>query len=265
MMELGAYFQRIGFKEKAKPDLATLQRVHRLHRAVIPFENIDIQMGLGVSLALPDLMDKLITRKRGGYCFEQNSLLLAVLQEIGFQVRPLLGRVRWNAADVLPRTHMVLRVELADGSFLADVGFGAPGIIEPLLFQAGIKVRQGFAEYELLREDSLWLLRGFESDAWKDFYVFSEEEQFPIDFEVANHYTSTHPNSQFVKTLTAQIARADERLILRNLTLRTLRASGFFDEDIPSAQLRSALRERFGLILPEGTPEGARFRAFERT
>jgi N-hydroxyarylamine O-acetyltransferase len=125
---LDDYLERIGFAGKIGPDLATLAAIHAAHVNAIPFEGLDPLLRRPVKLDLVSVQEKLVDGRRGGYCFEQNTLLKAALETIGFKVTGLGGRVRWMSAPdspLGPRTHMVLKVDLSDGPYLADVGFGA--------------------------------------------------------------------------------------------------------------------------------------------
>ena len=127
MIKLQDYFQRIGFTSSPRADLPTLQALHQLHPAHIPFENIDVLLGEGINLTPNQISNKLIHRRRGGYCFEQNNLLMAVLRDIGFTVEPLMARVVWQQPDDAPagpKTHMVLRTRIDGMPWLVDVGFG---------------------------------------------------------------------------------------------------------------------------------------------
>ena len=126
-IELDAYLARIGHDGPLAPDIATLAALHDAHVRAIPFEAIDPLLGRPVSLDLSAVQDKLVARRRGGYCFEQNLLFKAVLECVGFPVIGLAGRVRWMSppgAPLGPRTHMFLRVDTPEGAYLADVGFG---------------------------------------------------------------------------------------------------------------------------------------------
>src|SRR3954471_16598589 len=134
MIDLDAYLARIGLSASA-----TLAQVHRAHSTSIPFENLDPQRGLAVSLELEDLERKLVAERRGGYCFEQNLLLKAALEALGAEVDLLLARVRFGAppGTMRPRSHLVLRVHAEGGLWLADVGFGVGTLLEPLPFEPG--------------------------------------------------------------------------------------------------------------------------------
>jgi len=126
---LKPYLTRIGFEGAEAPDLATLKALHACHVKAIPFESFDPLLGRPVQLGLGALQGKLVDSRRGGYCFEQNTLLATALHALGFEVTLLAARVRFGATRVLPRTHMVLKVASEDAEWLADVGFGAAGTV----------------------------------------------------------------------------------------------------------------------------------------
>ena len=163
---------------------------------------------------------KLVAGRRGGYCFEQNSLFAAMLRELGFEVDVLLARVRRGAQRLLPRTHMVLQVHVGPECWLADVGFGGDGLLRPAPLdppgevQALPWVHRIVAEQPGLRVMQSWI-----DDDWHDLYAFTLEPQYQVDVEMSNHYVSTHPDSRFVQTLTAQRVETGARYVLRNRTL----------------------------------------------
>src|SRR5437764_14945061 len=139
MFDLAAYLERVGLR--GRPGLA---EVHRAHLAAIPFENLDPHRGVPVSLRLADLQRKLVERRRGGYCFEQNLLLKAALEALGAEVDMMLARVRLGAPPgaVRPRSHLVLRVRTEGATWHADVGFGNGTPMEPLPFGPGKTIEQ---------------------------------------------------------------------------------------------------------------------------
>src|SRR5262249_30167187 len=142
-LDLDAYLSRIGYAGPREPTADVLRDVHFAHACSVPFENLDIQLGRPILLDLPSVQDKLVRRKRGGYCFEQNTLLAAVLELLGFEVTAFAARVRLGAASLLPRTHMVLRVRAGAEYFLADVGFGAETILSPQPWILGSELEAG--------------------------------------------------------------------------------------------------------------------------
>ena len=254
---LPAYFRRIGFEGAAKPDLASLRALHFAHATAIPFENLAIQMGEGVSLELEAIQDKLVRRRRGGYCFEQNTLFLSVLREIGFEVEAFEARVR-GGDPVRPRTHMLLRVRLSEGEHIADVGFGGEGLLHPVPMDGEAHAQFGRA-YRVAAQNGLRVLQSKQLVDWADLYAFEPVAREPVDFEMGNWYTSTHPESIFVKTLTAQRVTPEGRLVLRNLSFTTVRGDHAEERMLEPAEVPKVLRDAFGLDIPDG----ARFRAFE--
>jgi N-hydroxyarylamine O-acetyltransferase len=259
-IDLAAYFARIEFTGPARPDLATLRALHLQHATHIPFENLDVQMGLTVALDPEALFDKLVRRRRGGYCFEHNTLFLAVLRELGFDVVPFEARVRVGATGILPRTHMLLCVHTGGADHLADVGFGGHGLLGPLPMDGDAHAVRGDTLRVVTEAPSgERVLQRRDGGTWQDLYAFVPEARPPIDFEVANHYTSTHPRSAFVLNLTAQLATPEARHVLRNRTYTVVRAGGSQTRELSDGEIFALLRARFGIELPPG----ARLRALD--
>ena len=155
-------------------------------------------LGRPIRLDVESLQNKLVTGKRGGYCFEQNLLFAAVLDQLGFTTTRLAARVRYGTDRLLPQTHMLLKVDCADGSWLADVGFGAEAIARPIPFDSQGEARQEFATYRLVEDAGLWVLQVQRTAPyWLDLYAFTLEPRYLVDYEVASHYVATHPDSIF--------------------------------------------------------------------
>lgn len=250
-LDLGAYLGRIGLSAPPAADLAGLRALHFAHATAIPFENLDIQLGLPVRLDLASLQAKLVRRRRGGYCFEQNTLFQAVLGRIGFEVIPCEARVRQGTETVLPRTHMLLLVRLDGATWLCDVGFGGEGLLEPVPTD-GKAHRQHLNTYRVASEGALLVLQSFHHGGWEDLYAFEPEARLPIDFEVANHYTSTHPDSRFMKTLTAQLPGPTVRRILRNRAFAEIRGDAVEGRELAPEEVLPVLGTIFGIDLPDG-------------
>lgn len=257
-LDLAAYLARIGFGGDPEPRLDALFALHFAHATTIPFENLDIQMGLPIRLDLASLQDKLVRRRRGGYCFEQNTLFLAVLKTVGFEAIPCEARVRLGAPELLPRTHMLLLVRLDEAFWLCDVGFGGEGLLWPVPLDGEVHGQFRNA-YRVIPERHLQVLQSRHGEGWIDLYAFQPEPQFSVDFEVANHFTSTHPESRFVKTLTAQLPGPEVRRILRNRAYAELRGEAVEGRELSLDELIPTLREAFGIEVPPG----ARFQALE--
>src|SRR3990172_4815095 len=141
-LDLDAYLERIGYSGSLQPVHAVLESIHLAHATRIPFENLDILLKRPIRLDLACLQAKLVTGRRGGYCFEQNLLFSAVLQRLGFSVTQLAARVLYRSRRKLPRTHILLLVEVEGATWLADVGFGLEGLLLPVPFASGRETRQ---------------------------------------------------------------------------------------------------------------------------
>lgn len=254
MIDLASYFARVGYSGPARADLATLEELHARHAAAIPFENLDPLLGRPVPLDLSALEAKLVHHKRGGYCFEHNTLFAAVLQSLGFSVTPLAARVRWNRPDggEGPRTHMLLRVELSEGSYLADVGFGGLLLSAPIRLELETEQTTSSGIIRLLPAESGFIMQARLADRWSDMYSFTLEPQAPVDYVVANWFTAAHPESLFTKDLLVQRLVPDRRLALFNRQLTVRGRDGSVAErrlETPG-ELGEALEQLFGITPP---------------
>jgi N-hydroxyarylamine O-acetyltransferase len=255
-MRFHDYLQRIDQPPPDGADVATLRRLHLAHREAFLFENLSIQCGGAISVTLEDIERKFLDEHRGGYCFEHNTLFAAVLKDAGFESTSLLGRVRRGAPERWARTHMVLRVPVAndaEGVWLADVGFGGIGLLEPIPLRDGMRSEQGGIVYRLRRDAHLWILSMRDAaNVETDLYEFSDDPQTAGDIEVANHFTSTHPDSIFRKTLTIQRAGRKERTILRSDTLMRYREGRLAESNVTRDRMRQIVRDEFAIDLPNG-------------
>lgn len=257
-IDLAAYFDRTGYRGSSDPTLETLHALVAAHNQAIPFENLDPLMGIPVAdLGAAALSDKLVARRRGGYCYEQNGLMGYVLDELGYGVERLAGRVVWMQPDDGPlpaQTHHVLSVTVpgVDGPFLVDVGFGGQTLTSPIRLEAG-PVQQTRHEPYRLREhgDGLVLETEIRGE-WQALYTFTTRPQPRIDLEVGSWYVSTQPKSIFVVGLSAARATDDARWNMRGRHLaihhggETERIK--FDN---AADVLEALTDRFGINLAD--------------
>jgi N-hydroxyarylamine O-acetyltransferase len=252
-MDLDAYLTRIVYGGDLTPTAAVPAELHLAHATQVPFENLDILLGQPIRLDLESLQAKLVRGRRGGYCFEQNTLFAAALEQVGFLVTRLAARVRLRATRLMPRTHMLLQVDTGGNSWLADVGFGGTGLLYPIPLEPGRVSHQFAWSYRLIDYAGLWVLQSLTHDSWQDQYAFTLEPQHPVDFELANYYTSTHPASHFVQTLTAQRVTPEARYILRNRELLVDRGTEMKSRMIADDELLQVLSDPFGLQFPAGT------------
>jgi N-hydroxyarylamine O-acetyltransferase len=246
-VDVEAYLRRIGAGRPEAPTPAALVALHEAHVGAIPFENLDVLLERPIHLDLASLQAKLVDARRGGYCFEQNTLFAAVLEALGFAVTTLGARVGSRPGAVRPRTHMVLRVDLPEGAFLADVGFGGDGPVHPVPFEPATSLA---GEHRVVAEADGLALHGREGSL----YTFTLEREYPVDYEVANHYTSTHPSSHFRRTLTAQRAWPGGSAILRDRQLVETSEGRRAATNIRDPEhLLLVLERTFGLAFPAGT------------
>jgi N-hydroxyarylamine O-acetyltransferase len=258
MIDLEAYLHRIGVADDLRPDLASLEALHLAHLEAIPFENVDVRLGRPIRLDPESIHEKLIARRRGGYCFEQNTLFARALGALGFQVDTLEARVRpRDRTGPYPRTHMTLRVSMESRDYLADVGFGAFGPLLPVPLDGTVSC-QPDGEYTICREEEdVWVLRCRTDEAWHDQYAFTLTPALPVDFEVANHFTSTFPASPFVNTLTVQLSTASGRHVLRGRHYSVRTGKDVTEREISADELTTLLRETFRLDIPDEVALGA--------
>jgi N-hydroxyarylamine O-acetyltransferase len=266
--DLDAYFQRIDDNGSRDPTPETLARVVAAHGRAIPFENLDILLGRGISLEPLAIEQKLVHDRRGGYCFEQNMLLLHVLKALGFSLQPLSARVRNQLSrSVTPvRTHVMLRVDFGEESWLADVGVGSLTPTAPLRLELDSHQPNS---HETRRIVALGEWSGFGMRApngrlfhqallggdWVDVNEFTLEEMHCVDREVANWYTSTHPDSKFRSGLLAARVTKTGRVSLlnREFKRRDIDGKSVSRTLATPDELLGLLAVEFGLHFPPGT------------
>lgn len=252
--DLDGYLERIGYSGPRTPTFGTLAQIHLRHTEAIPFENLNPFLKWPVRLDVPSLEQKLIRDRRGGYCFEHNLLLRHALDALGFETTGLAARVLWNRApgDPAPRTHMLLLVDLNDRAYIADVGFGGLTLTAPLRLDPDVEQRTPHESFRLTKSRGVFTVQAKIRDEWRALYRFDLQEQKDVDYELANWYASTHPESPFVTELV--VARQDplRRYTLRDneLTIRHVRGRTERVRLGGAADLRAALEGLFGLTLP---------------
>ena len=268
-LDLDAYLTHIGWEGERRPGLATLRGVHLAHLRGIPFENLDALRRTAPSLEPPDLMAKLVHSRRGGYCYEHNTLLATVLRALGFGVTLLAARVVVGADrfESRPRTHMALLVEVPGDPrpYLADAGFGAiGGLLEPVPVVVGEEFegagrRHRFVEVphrgplQLLVLQAYYGVGGDGNGAWQPQYAFTLEPFEHVDFDVVNWHIATNPRSPFTKGLFVQRVTPDRHLLLHGRVLTETRADGAVSqrELTDEGEVRRLLDEEFGIEAPE--------------
>jgi N-hydroxyarylamine O-acetyltransferase len=232
-----------------------LADLHRLHAEAIPFENLAAFLGEPVRLDPASIHEKLVERRRGGWCFEQNLLFARVLEAIGFPVRRLAARVRWNVAPgvVTARSHMLMLVAAEGRDWIADVGFGGQSLTAPLLLVAHVAQPTPHETCRLVPEAEGFVLETQVGGEWQALYAFDLHAQHLADYEVSNWYLANHPQSQFVTGIVAARAAADRRHALRNARYAIHHRDGRTERRLLASvdELRAVLEEDLRIALPD--------------
>jgi arylamine N-acetyltransferase len=221
---VACYFGRIAYTGPTEPTLDVLAAVTAAHNRSIPFENLDPLMGVPVvDLRQEALFDKLVHRRRGGYCFEQNGVLAEVLSQLGFGVDILGGRVVWmsTSGELPAKTHMVLAVTVPGeaGRYLVDVGFGGQTMSSPIRLETDTVQQTRHEPYRIRAHADGYILEAEIREKWEALYIFTAGTFPMIDRQVGSWYTSTYPGSHFVSGLTAALVTDDARWNLRGRNL----------------------------------------------
>lgn len=257
-LDLAAYFDRINYGGAVEPTLEVLQGLMTAHTRSIPFENLDPVMGVPVGdLGPAALTDKLVHRRRGGYCYEHNGLLGYALAEVGYRVRRLTGRVIWMLppdAPVPAQTHTVLAVTFpgSQGSYLVDVGFGGQTLTSPIRFEIGNVQQTTHEPYRLQDRGDGLVLQAQVRDEWQSLYEFTTQTRPQIDLTMGSWYVSTNPASHFVTDLMVALVSDDARINLsgRNLAIHRMAGTEKIVLDDAGAVV-DVLSERFGIDIDD--------------
>jgi len=255
-VDLAAYCARIGYAGPLEPTLATLRALQERHPAAIAFEAIDVLLDHGIDIA-PEAVDaKLIARRRGGYCYEQNGLFKRVLAAIGFEVEGLIARVNWQMPATVPLrapTHMALRVTIDGVAWLADVGFGSCVPTAPLRLDGREPQTTGHETFRFVAIAGELQLEASMAGKWRPVYRLLPAPQLDGDFRPANWYVSTHPDSHFRNRLIVTRTTPEARHVLVGARLTVRSPDGAAEHRVLDAEaIERELAERFLLLVEPG-------------
>ncbi|XP_069840545.1 arylamine N-acetyltransferase, pineal gland isozyme NAT-10-like [Dendropsophus ebraccatus] len=254
-MDMKAYLQRVNLTDTGPPSLSALQELHRRHVLAVPFESLSIHSGEKIILDISWIYDKIVVRRRGGFCYENNGLFSWVLQQLGYQPRVLAARSRDRMTGTygLPFDHMISTVELEGRTWLCDVGYGE-GIAEPVPLEAGWEGEQDSGVFRLQVEGDEWHMERKEEETWRCLYKFTLKECTFEDFREMCEYHQTSPSSFFVKKSFctqllpgARLTYVGHRLISTEYTkgggcVRTT-------QELTNEEIPEILRDKFGIVL----------------
>lgn len=249
------YLARLGFDSPPPPTLETLRKLQLRHTATFPFETISTLLREPVPVDLPSVERKLLHDGRGGYCYELNRLYLALLRQLGFQVRGLTGRVVMGQTDdaMPPRTHLLVRVSIDGVDYISDVGFGGMVPTAPLRLDSTDAQPTPHEAYRLARSGGSYILQARVSSVWRALYRFDLHPTEEIDLVVGNWYVCTHPDSPFLGKLVAARTGPGLRRTLSNgsYAIHRLGAPSERHELHDPEVVMTLLREEFGIRLPQ--------------
>lgn len=252
---LDEYLARIGLVSAPAANLAQLEALQRAQVYAVPFENLDIQLGRGISLDPALVDDKVIRRRRGGYCFELNSLFKRALVTCGFNVRTLLARVHVTGIPS-GRGHQLSLVTLNERQWIVDVGFGSACPRAPLPFEMHTPQEQDGRVFRLVPHTLGHLLQVEREGAWQDLYSFDLGEVVDNDIDYGNHYTSTSPHTIFTRARVATLCHPEGETLLHNYRCTIVRGTDSRVEHWPdSPEYLDALSRHFGIELDSAYAE----------
>jgi N-hydroxyarylamine O-acetyltransferase len=254
MFDIKAYLERINYHCSLAPTAETLRALQVAHLLTVPFENLSIHAGQPILLEDDALFTKIVTNRRGGFCYEANGLFAALLRALGFDVAMLSAAVANASGEFGPDfDHMALMVQL-EQRWLVDVGFG-DSFLEPLLLDERAEQRQGRRAYRIMPEGNyLILMRRDEGEEWNAQYRFTLNHHTYADYAEMCRYHQTSPESHFTRSRICSRATSDGRITLSDMRLIT--TSNGDGQQIRhertltgEAEYAEILRERFGIVL----------------
>jgi N-hydroxyarylamine O-acetyltransferase len=224
-----------------------LRSLHRQHLFAVPFENLDIPLGTPIVLDLALIYDKIVTRRRGGFCYELNGLFGALLRALGFRVEMLSARVRREDGGFGPEfDHMLLKVHL-DEPWLVDVGFG-DSFVDPIAFHAGGADQVNGHRYVVLPMDGEWQLRREDDRGQVPLYAFRDVPYELDEYREMCAFHQSSPASHFTRSWICSRATPDGRITIANMCLIVTRGSERSERELHSQQeLRECLAKMFGV------------------
>lgn len=267
-MDISAYFDRIRYTGAVAPGSRSLRALHRHHMLAVPFENLDISLGREIVLDPDRFVDKIVRRRRGGFCYELNGAFASLLKALGFRVKLLSARVAdKNGAGRHEFDHLALHVEAGETpsrpasldhgsleqSWLADVGFG-DNFLEPLRFVSAVEQHDPAGRFRVVQARERWRLERRDAEGkWRLQYDFRLKPHDLSEFAGMCRYHQTSRKSHFTRNRICSLATPDGRITLSGMRL-IIRSNGTREERTleNQADLHSALRHHFGIVLDHG-------------
>ena len=243
--------------EAGEPTRSLLSQIVRRHLAAFPFSSIGVRLNDALPLEPEQLFDRIVVRRRGGYCFEHNGLLFAVLSELGYEPTVRLARVINNGDHLPGLTHRIAHVRIDDITYVVDAGFGPAGPATPVAMplpgtDASAPWPDDQTHRVIERRPGEFHLQYRLDDMPFSLYRFDLGTYGEADCELGHFYSHRHPAAVFVNNLVASRILDTEIRSLRNRSYRVMRAEGHLDTEIADAvHLCCVLRDDFGLSITD--------------
>lgn len=251
------YLERIGLTrgDAARADTETLCRIQYAHVTAVPYENLDLLRNVPLDLSEEALFDKIVTRRRGGYCFEINALLESLLRGLGYTTesrlaRYLRGEDMVNAVPMRRHRIMLVRSPLLDGTYLADAGIGDRAMRWPLRLETNVEQKQ-FGEVYRFTSDPYYgtVLSDFHKGEWVPFFSFTDEKQAEDDYIQPSFWCEKHPASKFNKTNILSLKTATGRITVSDMTFRIFDGDTVTERELKPDELPAVLKDVYGIVL----------------
>ncbi|XP_040297778.1 arylamine N-acetyltransferase, pineal gland isozyme NAT-10-like [Bufo bufo] len=254
-MDMKAYLQRVNLTDTAPPSLSALRELHRHHVYSVPVEGLSIHSGERIIFDISWIYNKIVVRRRGGFCYENNGLFLWVLQQLGYKTQVLSARVRNQTYGTygLPFDHMILMVEVEGRRWLCDVGYGE-GIVEPFPLEVGWEEEQDSGVYRLRVEGEAWYMERKEDDGWRSLFKFTLVERTFEDFREMYEYQQTSPDAFFVRKSLCTLQLPHGRLTYmghRLISTKYIKGgrSVKTTQELTEEEIPGVLRDKFEIVL----------------
>lgn len=248
--DLKAYCKRIGYVGDLHANAETLKALMQCQLRSIPFENLDVQAGKVVSLIPEDIAEKILAKRRGGYCYEVNGIFAMALEALGIEYTLLAARPMFYPVR-RPKSHMVVLANVGGQQWLCDTGFGSYGICEPLSLQTiGQVVKQGFDSFMLEQfNDRELILKALVGGEWVNQYSFDLCPFEFIDFMPSNYMNSTHPDAIFVQKYLVVLHIENGRKVMFGDALKVFTQDGITQSVVRRENLQEVLAQEFNLMM----------------
>ena len=250
-MNTNLYLKRVGMRpEDVSHTYEFLKALQQNHICTVPYENLDILNEIPIDLSKEALFDKIVTRHRGGYCFELNGAIAHLVQALGFATKCYFARFLKGEAEIPVRRHRVVVTECEGVRYVVEVGIGIEAPRDPLLLKESIEQVCSNGTFKFKRDSFLgWVLCEKIEDEWMPYYAFTEEEQLDIDFIQPSFYCEKHPDSPFNKSPMVAMKTPNGRRAINDHDYKVFEGGelAHIEENVTDARLYEILKQDFGI------------------